>query len=301
MALCNDFTQAIPNTVGTGLPANWLGVMDANNSCAYSDTAQHVWYQALWYLGCSPPYNEAGGGIRQMSDPVNGNLALRIGYTTNDQIGYQYQSMTTMSPTTGQWNDYPQASLIEWTIRDTTEDVTRGAPNNDFWTWTVSAARGCQGCVLEYDVFEDWGVNSNSPGIGNAVHNWHAGNLGAGGWACGVFGRQYTDPGSGGPCPFGSPANFTTSAYRTYGMLITTDNATAIWICGYVDHVMRGSCFQVPRNFNSNFGQGGGFGQRNFLINWFGIAFDDPGQSYCPSQTYLKFPDQTAWVSLSVG
>ena len=283
MALCNDFTQPIPNTAGTGLPANWLGVMDANNSCAYSDTTPHVWYQTLWYLGCSPPYNEPGSGIQQVTDPANGNLALRIGYTQNDQVHYQYQSITTMSPSTGQFQDYPQASLIEWTFRDITESVTAGAPNNDFWTWTRSAATGCNGCVLEYDIFEDWGVNSNSAGIGNAVHNWWAGNQGAGGWGCGVYGRQYVNPGVGGPCPFGSPANFTTATYHTYGMLITTDGATAIWACGYVDHVLRGSCKKVPESLNPNNGQGGGFGQRNFLINWFGIAFDDPGQGYCPS------------------
>src|SRR5215831_19464196 len=43
MAFCNDFTQPIPNTAGTGLPATWLGLVSSGGGPA--DGNDHVWFQ----------------------------------------------------------------------------------------------------------------------------------------------------------------------------------------------------------------------------------------------------------------
>src|SRR5262245_34392422 len=73
-AFCNDFTQRIPNTAGTGLPSNWLGCPNPNGGAG--DTLPHVWYSPAADKFRAPPCNEAGGGIGQVTDPVFGNLAL---------------------------------------------------------------------------------------------------------------------------------------------------------------------------------------------------------------------------------
>jgi hypothetical protein len=50
MALCNDFTQPIPNTAGTGLPSDWRDCDNGFTGGNRNDNV-HVWYQTIWYLG----------------------------------------------------------------------------------------------------------------------------------------------------------------------------------------------------------------------------------------------------------
>src|SRR6516225_7800474 len=72
VALCNDFTTAIPNAVGTGLPSNWL-----NCDGTQAPVAGNVWH--LWALAGGGTTIDCATQIVQATDTNGGGgLALKV-------------------------------------------------------------------------------------------------------------------------------------------------------------------------------------------------------------------------------
>jgi hypothetical protein len=76
----NDFTTPIPNTVGTGLPNDWL-------NCTQNDTPAAVWYWSLNWVdarGNALPCvsgsgaNSSNSSVYQTTDPVFGGTVLDL-------------------------------------------------------------------------------------------------------------------------------------------------------------------------------------------------------------------------------
>ena len=281
MALCNDFTQPIPNTAGTGLPSNtsgqcfggqgcWLGCPNPNGGAG--DNSPHVWYSPEKDQWTSPPCNENGRGIVQVTDPTYGNLALDVDYTVTDGGGYVHRALTTMSAAvtdpvnqTNLLNDYPLASYIEIVARDNTgqnfpcpqPNPQNGCePNVDFFTWSAAAWSGqcyqngqyvCQ--VLEMDDVENW-APQNYEGMG-ALHNWNAGGAATGNWQ----GANLYD----------------SSVYHRYGALITTNGNSDVKVCSYLDGALKGCSSYVGDSIplpGTKYDNSGSYAQRNTLAIW---------------------------------
>src|SRR5262249_40008833 len=101
VALCNDFTTAIPNTVGTGLGSNWLS-RDGN----IPTVAGNVWYlngKGSTFT-CDP--TGATGQIGQATD-INGggNLALRLGLWAQQLVAGSVDATVTQLTTFPYPND----------------------------------------------------------------------------------------------------------------------------------------------------------------------------------------------------
>jgi hypothetical protein len=273
MALCNDFTQPIPNTAGTGLPSDWLGAVPPS-SCGTADQNDHVWWQPgpAW-LFCAPPASEdptGAGGIKQVIDPTYGNRALLLGFSRSlDSNDYRFQGMETMSQDLNHWHDYPQASLIQITFRDDTSQKN-SSTNFDFWGYArcqlACSNPGTNNQTFEYDVFEDWAPHWNGSSFdiwegGSTVHWWNPNNFGEAVYVWPHANNSFWD------------------SYHTAGLLITTDGHTDIRACAFIDHVLQ-NCVVVPGAPNycnsagsscfSGDGLAGGYGQRNVLTMWEG-------------------------------
>jgi hypothetical protein len=100
---------------------------------------------------------------------------------------------------------------------------TFGAPQNsggpnDVWTWSTS------GLSLELDVFE---LYEDQNGFGNAGIASH--DTGAGGFTWTSYGTNHL------------PAGWKPTDYHKYGMLLTSDGATEIYGCSFVDDILQ-SC-----------------------------------------------------------
>lgn len=296
MALYNDFTSPIPNTVGTGLPSNtagggncyggsgcWLG---CNNPSGYGtgDNFPHVWYAPAPDLGFTAPCNgtDPQSYVRQVTDPTYGNLALKLAGGTNRQNS-QYDSYTTMSTyvrdptdpsTQNLFSDYPMSNLTRVTWRSNSNvGANAGAgsyPNGpivDFWKWTAAwyaenIASYCTnhgGCSpLQIDDIEDWGANN---GWGS-LHNWHCNTSDC---ASGVGG--------------GNPG-YDQTKYTTLDTLTTTNGTSDIKTCTWLTNpdtttpTFKG-CASFPRLDlvgppGSQADNSGTYATRNVLVWWIG-------------------------------
>ena len=271
MALCNDFTQPIPNTAGTGLPSNtsgqcfgdqgcWLGC--ASPSGGESDNFPHVWYGAERDFYFSTPCNETGAGVQQVTDPVNGNLALDIAFSVADsQSGPILNTLTTVSPnipngqdpaTYPDITDFPMGTYIEFTARDNTADFNTGNLQTQMIvgmeTWAAAQWDGfaCSTCVLERDVMENWGDYADQ----GPFHDWYAGGVSNGIWA----------------------GTFPEGVYHTFGLLTTSDGSSDIKVCAYRDHALLG-CTSPPGAIaacGSTADNGGSYCQRSVPSIWSG-------------------------------
>jgi hypothetical protein len=100
---------------------------------------------------------------------------------------------------------------------------TFGAPNNsggpnDVWTWSTSGTH-----ALELDVFE---LYEDQGGFGNAGVAAHDTNSGGFTWTS--YGTNHL------------PAGWKPTDYHKYGMLLTSDGATEIYGCSFVDDIFQG-------------------------------------------------------------
>jgi hypothetical protein len=188
MALCYDFTQAIPNTAGTGLPSNtsgncyggsgcWIGCPDVPGD---SDAPGHVWWS---FSTC----NESGSGVTQRVDSGGGgNLALNYEYTLADGNSFTIRELATIvnpccrttdprdPANAGYFTDYPMGKYVQITYRDNIPSAIpcpAGNPNSgcqpniDFWDWTAAhlgnitylGDNNYAAPILETDHIEIWG------------------------------------------------------------------------------------------------------------------------------------------------
>jgi hypothetical protein len=247
MAKCQDFTIAIPNTAGTGLPSNtggncyggqgcWLGVAAGAPTYGGSDSYPHEWYEPAPDEASDPPANGNApqSYVRQVTDPVYGNLVLDIAAGTNRNNGY-YDSAVTMStfvrdPTDPSTQnllfDFPMSSFTREIFRDNTNNqnaMTNSEPYVAIWKWTAAwydenIAQYCTnhasigGCSpMEVDDVEDWGDRAD----GGALHNYndHTGN--------GVWGTNPSPP-------------WDQTKYVMIDTLTTSDGSTNMKTCSWI-------------------------------------------------------------------
>jgi hypothetical protein len=275
MVMCQDFTQPIPNTAGTGVTTGWVNVCGGP-----AGTPQ--WFQ----------YGNAGpircNNFQQVTDGANG-LVMHIYYDPAQcvspgnqlcRVNIQTDDFSSLTPGVGNYFVYPQASYAQITYRDdlyVNHTPCDGINNTAFW---MSSHEGGAGHAPpnEFDVIENWGggVNCQSQVTDEALHNWNG------------------DP--GGFVPASSVWNFhsignwagttwsyaATNGYHTYGMLTTTNGSDNMEVCGYIDDFLL-NCTQFPgitdecRNDKTgaalpNINGSGCWGQKNYPIVWVGSA-----------------------------
>jgi hypothetical protein len=274
MVLCEDFTQALPNTAGTGTTTNWMG-------CA-SGPGQ-IWYFAGAQPGC--------GNFKQEIDPTTGQLTMHIQFLRsqwhsdpNNSWGWNQivtDDQSSHTPGVGNYFAFPQASLMEITVRDNISALENpngcnSSAEEGIFVTTHEAVAGTG--FNEYDILEHW--NGGTPGtcasflIDAGLHNWNSGNKYAGCLWDGYSGGGGCNP--SGVLPPGMQGNNNwTDSYHTYGILTTTDGSATLEACGYIDHHLA-SCQQFPGGAANQCSLGGPgtignsngsgcYGQRNIL------------------------------------
>jgi hypothetical protein len=234
-ALYSDFTTPIPNTVGTGLPANWL------NCAGTSDPA-------TWYLGQYPFYgysnlkdsnpcvsgpsaNSGNSQIFQTSDPVYGNTALEIvalaspscppesnsyfhrgdGITCSNGIGTADTNRDVAAPNPGQFGYF----YVELAART-------DFPGGPSYTALASTA-----WVTRAEMVRN-GSNPSDPLVMPEIDIFEEGTNG---WDTGLHFWSNTDPGpnqlANGP--------YNDTAYHTWGALWLGDGNGHVEMCSYKD------------------------------------------------------------------
>jgi hypothetical protein len=222
-ALYNDFTTAIPNTVGTGLPGtgaaqntsapgNWL-------NCNWDNSNNYVWNWGQGYTGsatdrppCSRIYqtSDQGGLVLRWdilpADLVNGDTGLLNPAITTDN------NRAPQGPYPGP-HVFPTGSYSEITLR--ADNMSSNYSGISFWSPGGGPVSG--GCyTTEYDFIQfDFvgGANQTNPAWDN--------------YSC-----------STGFINFGGPGGnaMDSSAYHTYGTLVTQDNGNGHFsMCTYLD------------------------------------------------------------------
>jgi hypothetical protein len=224
-ALCNDFTMAIPNTVGTGLPANWI-------NCNFDTTP------AVWYVENNPQNTSGPPGATACSDvhpnttdPTYGNLALDLQITAADITnfntnGTKYPNLmlttidSAQSISTGQ---YPNG-YFEFTGRSNPKQSNAHLQgvNHTHWSWVAPAQKGSGG-LIELDNFETFQVE---------------GDMGVNVWSS-------TCNGGGGCNPYlwSAPSTENEGIYHTWGTLFTGNGLGGYSACNYYDGTREG-CYK---------------------------------------------------------
>jgi hypothetical protein len=150
-ALYNDFTTAIPNTVGTGLsggPGPFTTTPAGNWLNCNGDTAAAVWY----WVGSRGAPGLPCSRVSQAND--NGTLGLRIQMFNTDPVNgsppQNTEGLWTVGQTQPSGSSYPNA-YFEITMRN---NQTIFGMGDAFWSWEPS---GGDGNILEIDFIEDFG------------------------------------------------------------------------------------------------------------------------------------------------
>jgi hypothetical protein len=213
-----DFTQP--------LPAGWL-------DCYPGDGAAHQWYQGLWWHSSEPPC----GSIFQTFDSAAGSNVLDLQWLHSyGTAGTGLTTIDTLSHTNpAAVSDFPNA-YYEIVYR-VTPTVTPTGPSTAFWTWGSNNISG----PIEWDFIETYG--NLFGGYDAGVHNW--GN--------GEKGTQFIWQGTS-----SLPAGYDPTQYHSYAFRLTSDGATQMSGCSYVDGTLI-RCVN-PQAIGAE------FAQRNFLI-----------------------------------
>jgi hypothetical protein len=231
-AIYYDWTYGIPNSVGTGLPSNWL---DCSQNGGDTPNADWTWGENWFEDGVTTPCTVGGNSSNSMvyedtDTSGGGNLALHIHNTTAQlaaNIGNQWllgtgpftQNEPADDANLGKvaaWN-FPLGVYTEIAWRDTGVDVSGGYGNGPaFWTFNYSAYGQGSSCDLELDFDEVLGTTYGA-------YNFHV----CGGPSVGTY---YYD------------ANL--SSYNTYGYLVTNNGNNNIVTCYYVNGTREG-CFSA--------------------------------------------------------
>lgn len=226
-------TYADPNT-------NWI---DCNNS----DNSK------IWHIG-SPgvPGSVTYGGcnVHQKNDSVAGKNVVDVQLLTSANCAGQGAYCSTSIETRNENGyvgtaTYPNkyfetVARVEGSFSDTTYNSPQGV-----WEWN-DCSSGCLG--IEGDVVE---LQYDSGGYGNdGAPNWGAGGSpppGVTAWTSYCCNNTHV------------PSGWSSTAYHKYGMLTTSDGATAITMCWFIDDILQ-KCSDIPSV------QGFEFTQRKFLI-----------------------------------
>ena len=236
-ALGNDFTTPIPNTVGTGLPVNWL-------DCAADGSTSFVWYWGFIGPTSQVTVPSCSGHVAwNVQDPIYTNLALQLTLSDSDVSTYGNPASSMQTLNQSRSNPVPGPgefgyAYYEWTFRDDSDvDV-----NNAFWTWTSPSAgvlAGQSQSVAELDFTENLGLNRSDA----AINLWGPGGVNKG------FHTVVSN------------AGLPDTSYHTWGALFTGDGGNNFSLCSYLDGV-RQAC--APWSYTAT----GENLQRRFLIAW---------------------------------
>ena len=194
-ALYNDFTTQIPNTVGTGLPSNWL-------NCSTTSDAGGVWN---WYGGTSSCPRD----VTQVTDPTYGNLALDMHFSSAYLAAGQ-SNVTWLSSVPDSGSNNPSihsfsTGYFEWTYRWTSDSGNFPGNVESYWSWTCC---GTGDNFVDLEFLEDFGT-----GGGHTDYGWNF-------WPSGQLGKVVHYPA------------FNNATYNTIGVILTGNN-TNFAVCGY--------------------------------------------------------------------
>jgi|SRR5215472_11851856 len=218
VALCNDFTVAIPNTVGTGLPSNWLNC-NGNNYVA----------GAVWnYNGNSAnPCNQA---VSQAIDTAGGGkLALDVHYNASWQpaSGDFNNQLTTITT-----EPYPLTRSNGCTPTTCTNSNTWGP--NGYYEWRFRASwNGGQGYGGGPGITQAL-FTTSGPGFGGSTTPWWEVDVFESIFGCcdnSIVGHNGANP------PSGMFYSLDMSTYHTAGALWTSDHNGNGAVCFYLDGV----------------------------------------------------------------
>lgn len=239
------------NTLAGNYDFSTAGYADPNTNwidCNNTDNSK------IWHIG-SPgvPGSVTYGGcnVHQKFDSVAGknivNVHLDLSANCAGQGAYCSTSIETrnengyVGTATYPNKYYETVARVEGSFSDTTFNSPQGV-----WEWN-DCSSGCNG--IEGDVVE---FQYDSGGYGNdGLVNWASGNCSSGmcfgAWTSYCCNNAHV------------PSGWSSTAYHKYGMLTTSDGATNISMCWFIDDILQ-SCGDVPsvQSFE--------YAQRKFLI-----------------------------------
>jgi hypothetical protein len=270
-----DFTQP---TGATWIPAisgslatqsNWLDCSGSNSSLPW-----HIGSPGLgaggYPAGYAVPCN-----INQTTDPVSGGTVLDLqwlnsygalcGSAHQCEGNQSFVSMQTVyNGCSGDGGctglTYPMGIYTETVYRiDNTYSASYNPSyDEDVWMWQTYPSGASP---LETDTAE---LYSGSNGWQDtALHNW---------------------ANSGGGIPFLRNAALSVTSYHTYATLTTSDGATNIYGCAWLDGV-----FQSCQSYFAAISESNQYGNKNWLIAWVGGG-NGPGTAYAPNTNeYIQY------------
>lgn len=265
-----DFSQSTYAT-----QSNWL-------DCVGTDTSKP------WHVGFPGGITSLPCNIKQATDPLDSSTVMRLQYLASySSYGLGYPPSGSGPPPGGSPNyNYvsmmgaPNGSVggssghatisfpdyyIEGTYRlDSTYPTGLINGHNSsgpdgLWSWQEP------GDAIECEFAEIYG-SSNGFGDGGCG-NWHPGGSHLANWI------SY-DPSQNQHIPPG----WNVTAYHTYGALYTSDGATSIKVCHYIDNILQ-TCFEMSP-------VAGQFNQRTWPIIW--VGSDVNGGPLVDTNEYVK-------------
>lgn len=271
-AMYSDWTYGIPNTVGTGLPSNWL---DCSQNGGDNPNALWTWgMDWINYAGqnlpCTPNGNSSNSTIFMDTDN-SGNPALHISVSQNtlNSMGNPEWSLSTGPYTLDEpsdnthlgtpasWN-FPLGSYIEMSYMNTGSNISSYANEISFWTFNASAYGDGPNCGnLELDFDETISL----PGTATTTtHNE------------GCAGNYQIGP---------TDYYFTLLDYTTYGYLVTNDGNDNVSTCVYVN-----GSRQFCQDMTTADSQGLIYGR--MPVWWMG-AWNCNGECSGPNDTWIQY------------
>jgi hypothetical protein len=236
-----DFSQPL-----YAVQSNWLDCVGNNASVP-------------WHKGAPGVISNVPCNINQAVDPSGGQTVMALKYLNsyssyaNSGLG-NYVSMQTV--TNGGANQggtttpsFPNM-YVEAVYRIDNVSSTGASGNDGVWDWQTTP--GSSAGAIEFDFGELYGNNAGDSGTGN----W--GNAHAGGFIW----TSWSTPCGSRNCNLYVPSGWSADTYHKYGGLITSDGATAVWNCAFIDDVLQ-QCVN-PSALSSQ------YFNREWLIAWVG-------------------------------
>jgi hypothetical protein len=255
--------------------SNWLDWTGTNTNSNF------LWHNS-WpggQSGCSAKFSPT---IKQTTDGDNKVLDIKFpmsNYSLGQTGNCNFVAMSTVTygcnqtSTPGQYSPCAGAQFpnmyVEsvYRVDNGASNVANGIGPNGVWTWQSNYNGGSS---LELDFGELYGTMSG-PYASNGWHNWQAGGGN-------FFWCTYSTSCGGETGNTNLPGGYSPTAYHKYGMLLTSDGATAEYACSYIDDIL-----QNCQNVGAVSPQ---FTNRNYLIAWNG---NYPGGSEPTVNMYLQY------------
>jgi hypothetical protein len=262
-ALYSDWTYGIPNSVGTGLPSNWL---DCSETSGTTPNADWTWGQAFFnYDGTAPCSITGGNSIISEATDGNGNPALHVQLTQAQLATFggwllsmgPYNPTASSASTPASW-DYPLGVYIEYTMKDSGTNIN--GYSNEMAFWTVSNSNYGSGCL---------------PSPGNTIELDFNESITP------SYATYYMHCPTGGTTIGGNSYGFTISNYTTYGYLITNDGNNNLATCVYINGT-RQFCYSATTPDS----QGAIYGR---MSPWFYASFSCGSSCTGTEDTWIKY------------